>query len=284
MGLADQFFRLLKPTPKKKSVNALYSSVYPESVRYALQYGGAQMGKHEIQSLVEQFPHEAVYLVTKAFAHDREQQRDLLAQFVRLYMKPNWSYAELKQILYNRIDTLADDVQIDGAKLAQLNRSGSDRWQQAFRDLAERCYDEDPDAMLCLIAHTPVFALHHFIDVYRDNPDATLIFLVPRWMQTPDDPEMGYEIVLGRNPGVYLQEKDECLFGTWACQKTECPLSQHYCRNCFFVDDTINTASTAGKIRSFWQTEYGLNMPENRVRVITDLRKSDSVFPNTKNQ
>jgi hypothetical protein len=272
---------LFKPRKKPKSkLREVYKTLYPESVRYALQYKGAKMGKIEMRDMLTDYAHEVVYLVTKALAPTREEQRGFLEHLTQLYIDPDWTMDDLRDMLRSYITPLPDDVAIDGAKLAQLNRSGSGYWQSAFRNLAENMYAEDPDALPCLIAHTPVFALHHFIEVYRQNPDTKLLMLVPAWMEDPEEVLMGYEFNIGEKASVHYHIKDECLFGSWACFKHDCPLHHKYCKTALFVDDTINTGSTAGKLRSFWKGEYGLRIPDEQIRVITDLR--DKGYPKAK--
>jgi hypothetical protein len=252
---------------------SVYASIYPESVRYALQYKAAKMGKTEMSSLLEHYVHETVYLVTKALASNRENQRKFLEQLSRLYIKPDWTENALRTLVRGYIDALPDDTAVDGAKLAQLNRSGTAHWQKAFRALAIQCRDIDFDKLPVLIAHTPVFAFHHFIEIFAQMPAAKFLLIVPKWMEDPSETHMGYEIELKPEPVVRFQEKDECIFGQWVCRKLECKLKNKYCGNCIFIDDTIKTESTAQKVRSFWQGEYGRNIPDERIRVITDLRR-----------
>jgi hypothetical protein len=52
----------------------------------------------------------------------------------------------------------------------------------------------------------------------------------------------------------------------------DCQIHQYFCKEAVFIDDTINSGKTAGKLQSFWLSKYGLNMHLDRVRVITNLR------------
>ena len=276
MGIAQflKFFK--KSTSSQQEKPAFYRSLYPESVRYAFQYKGAEMGKAEMLALLDDYIFEAVYLVTKALVFNREYQRHFLEDLTRLYVHTNWSKRDLQHILTQYIMRLPDDLTVTGTKLAQISRSGTEEWQSAWRELAENLYAERPNALPCLIAHTPIFAYHQFIDVYKHRPYAKLIFLMPDWMADQNETQMGYEITLGSIPTVDIQVKDECLYGSWTCLHTECKLKKRFCTEAVFIDDTINTSATSNKLRSFWLTEYGLNMPIERVRVITDLRGVES--------
>jgi hypothetical protein len=267
------FENLFKPRSRTSSkLREVYKTLYPESVRYALQYNESRMGKAEMLDLLPNYTYEVTYLVAKAVAHNRRLQRQYIYDLVRLYTNPNWTENDLRDLLRRWIDSLPEHTAVSGTKLAQLNRYGSDYWRETFHELAQNIYAENPDAIPCLIAHTPLFALHHFVRIYNQKPQGKLLILVPDWLEDDSDDLMGYDITLGATPSVNFQEKDECIFGEWECYKHECPLQHQYCGNTIFVDDTINTGSTAGKLESFWHTEYGLKIPEEHIRVITDLR------------
>jgi hypothetical protein len=115
---------------------------------------------------------------------------------------------------------------------------------------------------------------HHFVRVFSRNPNAKLQLLVPEWMLNPDDERMGYEIDLEPVAKVRSQVKHECLYGAWLCLHTECPMKHRFCQDAVFIDDTISTGETAGRLRSFWHSEYGLQVPKERVLVITDLSQA----------
>lgn len=267
------FGNLFKPRSRTSStLREIYKTLYPESVRYALQYNESRMGKAEMLDLLPNYVYEVVYLMAKAVASNRRKQRQYFYDLVKLYSQANWTEDDLRELLRRWIDLLPEHAAVSGTKLAQLNRYGSDYWLNTFRDLAETMYAEKPDAIPCLIAHTPLFALQHFVRIYRQHPQGKLLILVPDWMEDTSDDLMGYDITLGATPTVGFQEKDDCIFGEWECYKHDCPFHHTYCGNTLFVDDTINTGATAGKLESFWHTEYGLSIPEDRIRVITDLR------------
>lgn len=254
------------------TVRSFYQSLYPEEIRYALGYKGAKMGKFEMRVLLDRYPYEALYLVTKALADNREALRAYLEVLTRLFVVSNNGQDELRDILSETIGTLPDGTAVSGAKLAQLNRSGSGFWQQAFRNMAQQIHDEDPTALPCLIAYTTMLGYRHFVDIYKTHRHAHITILVPEWMLDTDETMMGFEIVLNPEPSVIIQQKNMCLFGTWACAGVECRFGHRFCGNSVFVDDTIHTGATAGKIRSFWHSQYGLQIAPERVRVITDLR------------
>lgn len=262
-----------QPTKQK----SFFQSIYPESVRYALQYKEAEMGKAEMTALINAWQFETVYLVVKAVAFDREIQRRFLEDLTRLYYRKDWRDEELKDLLREYIELIPDDVTVTGTKLAQLSRSGGATWQEEWHTLAEQLLEEKPNALPCLIAHTPIYAYHQFIEVYRHTHQEKLFLLMPNWMLDPDEDQMGYDITLTDPPTVQLQVKKDCLYGTWTCDGVDCKLKQHFCKEAVFIDDTINSGETAGKLQSFWLSKYGLNMPIDRVHAITNLRGN----PNT---
>lgn len=273
MNLTNLLFGKKRKPRKKNALYDVYQNLYPESVRYALQYKEAQLGKPEMTELLDRFLFEVVYLVIKVYADNPEQQRGFLQELTCLYVDPMWNKSQLRELLRKHIDTMPEGTSVTGTKLAQLNRYGSDHWQTTFKNLAERIFESDYDELPCIIAHTPLLAFHHFVKIYNTPKSlGKILILVPAWMEDESNEMMGYEITLTGDPIVNYQEKDECLFGQWECYKHECPLHHRYCRSVVFIDDTINTGSTAGKLQSFWHTEYGLNIPQERVRVITDLR------------
>jgi hypothetical protein len=270
MGFLDGLFRT---RPKKTSKpNALYQAVYPESVRYALQYKQALMGKTEMRDLLPGNIYEVVYLIAKATAEDRNQQRAYLEDLVKLYVREDYTANELCDLLNKWIDLLPDDVTVSGTKLAQLNRYGADHWLGKFHNLANDIFESRQDANPCLVANTTLFALHHFVQIYNQRKSSRMLILVPDWMADASDPLMGYHIRLGQSPSVGFEIKNECLFGDWECYGHDCPLQHEFCSEVIFVDDTISTGTTAGKLKSFWHTEYGLSVPNDRLYVITDLR------------
>lgn len=271
----DQWFGNSGQAPEAEDENSFYQTLYPEEVRYALRYKGAQIGKPEILSLVDRFTYEAHYLVAKAFSNHSDpecQFADHLTGLTQLFQKPDYKLDDLKAYLRQRIPTLPSDTQVLGTKLAQLSRAGSGRWQSAFRQLAESCLEEYAEAQPCLIAHTSLLGYHHFVQVYSQKPDARLLILIPELLMDTNDPGMGYRVILGPNPSVKRQPKEFCIFANWSCLGEQCRLNQKYCTNTVFVDDTINTGATVDKIKSFWHSEYALFIPPERIKVITDLR------------
>jgi len=266
-----------RQTQNSHESNNIYDSLYPESIRYSLRYNGGRMGKSEILALLDRFVHEAQYLVVKALASDREQQRQYLCELTRLFMREDYNDDQLRQLLRYRVNALPDDVTVKGAKLAQLNRSGSSNWQQAFHDLAVKTLNEKPDAVPTLIAFTTMLAYQHFVQIYQAAGAPKIFIIVPEWLLDPDETYMGYSVSLKPHLSVELKPKSRCIFGNWTCQGEECPMSRRYCGNAVFIDDTINTRTTVRKIASFWQSEYALILPEDRIRVITDLRDSQDM-------
>jgi len=270
MGFFKMFSKNAKP---ESTAGSFYQSLYPETVRYALSYRDALMSKVEIRSLVDRFTNEALYLVIKAL-DDVEAKRLYLEDLTRLFIKPDYQDEDLKVCLYRWIDKIPEDKMVAGTKLAQLSRCGSDNWQESFQALAQRCYDDDQTALPLLIAHTAILGFQHFVQLYKDVPKAHIIVVLPDWMIDKSNDLMGYDVVLSPKVRVDLQEKSQCLSNQWSCYGANCPLNHVYCGNTYYVDDTIHSGATAGKITSFWYSEYGLSVPDEKIRVITDLRKS----------
>ena len=257
------------------SLSDFYQTLYPEDVRYALSQKQARLGKAELNSLTGRFVYEAVYLVTKALTHSPEKQRQYLEDLTRIYSQTDYHLDDLRNFLQTNINALPDDTQIAGTKLLQLSRAGSDHWQKAFEELAEGTYAQSPFALPCIVAYTPMLGYHHFVRVFSRKSLGKLQLLVPEWMLNRDDERMGYEITLGATTHVESQTKHDCLYGSWLCLHTECPMKHRFCEDAIFIDDTINTGMTSNKLRSFWNSEYGLQVPAERIRVITDLRSTE---------
>lgn len=284
MGFMKQFMQFINPSPLPKSQQTssinIYNAIYPESIRYALQHNAARMGATEMRNLMHQWPFETLYLLVKALAPDRESQRAFLEDVTRLFVRPDWQRPALTVILEEYINLLPEDRTVGGAKLAQLNRVGGETWMGEFKKIALACQRENPDAMLALVAHTPLFAYNQFIEVYRgQEKPAVMHIVVPEWMMDPDEHRMGYKVTLSDSPKVEVQDMDRCLFESWKCHKHHCPLGHLHCSSVYFIDDTIHTSSTAGKLRNFWMSEYGLQIPNDHIRVITDLRNQNHLTP-----
>jgi len=270
------FPNLFKSSKKKSNEHtqtSFYDSLYPESVRYALSYNGSKMGAAEIKGLIPNFTDEALYLTIKALT-DRETKRVFLEDLTKVFIRPDYQQTDLQALLSDWVSKIPAGTIVKGTKLAQLGRSGSANWQDHFYNLANTCFTENKEALPCLIAHTALLGFKHFVQLYRDIPHAHLMILMPEWLMDPDDDMMGYSVQLSPEPQVTLKTHDQCLVMAWTCQGAACPMQQHFCGNAFFIDDTIHSGETAGKITSFWHSEYGLSVPDDRIRVITDLRKS----------
>jgi hypothetical protein len=154
----------------------------------------------------------------------------------------------------------------------QISRAGSGTWQQAFCKLAEEAYAQNRLALPCLIAYTTMLGYHHFVEVFSRESLGKLKILIPAWMLNPNDERMGYEIDLSGDIEVQPQWKNDCLYGSWVCLHTECPLKHRFCSDAVFIDDTISSGQTADSMKSFWHSAYGLQVPNERIHVITDLR------------
>lgn len=273
--LTQKIKALLRYSKHKEepALNTFYHSLYPESVRYALAHHEARLGKSELAALVDRFVYETVYLVTKALAFAPERQRLYLENLTQFYSQPSYHLDDLRDRLNTEIKALPEDTQLAGAKLLQISRAGSDHWQTAFQHLAEQTYQDDNRVLPCIVAYTPMIGYHHFVRVFGQNALCKMQLLVPEWMLNPAEERMGYEITLGAAPTVQPQTKHACLYGSWRCLHTKCSMKHRFCEDAIFIDDTINTSTTANNLRSFWQSEYGLRVPDERVRVITNLRK-----------
>ena len=266
-------FRAAPKGPSNNTKPSFYNTFYPESVRYALSYNASRMGPSEIRALIPNFTDEAMYLILKALI-DREAKRQFLEDLTITFIQPDYQKVDLQTLLADWVQRIPQDSAVKGTKLAQLGRLGSSNWQNCFRNLAETCYTENKEALPCLIAHTALLGFKHFVQLYRDVPRAHIMVLVPEWLMDPNDNIMGYAVQLDPEPQVALKSRDECLVRAWACQGVDCPLKQQFCGSAYFIDDTIHSGKTAGKLTSFWYSEYGLSVPDDRIRVITDLRKS----------
>jgi hypothetical protein len=268
----------------KTSLSDFYGSLYPEDVRFALSHKQAQLGKAEIRSLIDRFSYEAVYLTTKGMASVPERQRKFLEGLTRIYRRADFHLDDLREFLRQQNERLPDDVQLGSAKLLQISRAGSEHWQRAFHDLAERAYAQNNRALPCLVAYASMLGYRHFVEVFSRESLGKIQILIPVWMLNPQDERMGYEISLGDEVEVQPQWKNDCLYGSWVCLHTECPMKHRFCSDAIFIDDTISSGETADSMKSFWHSAYGLQVPNERIHVITDLRQhSASIDEGTDN-
>ena len=275
MNITSNFLNLFRQNNDKADPKqSFYSTLYPESVRYALSHNSARLGKADLLALVHNFTYEAVYLVVKAVAYDRDVQRQYIEDLTKLYSQ-RYQRDELRTFLRDQIDQLPDDTLVKGTKLAQISRYGSDYWQTAFHDLIEGCVAEDPEAIPRIVAHTPFLAYQHFVDIYKDHGSGQFSIIVPEWMIDKDNPYMGYRVTLCPEVEVLIQEKSICLHGNWDCFGADCTVETQLCKRSYFIDDTINTGRTSDKVTNFWSSEYGVQVPDEKIRVITDLRNRE---------
>ncbi|MBZ0294557.1 MAG: hypothetical protein K8L99_18480, partial [Anaerolineae bacterium] len=237
---------------------------------------GSLLGRSDFFSLLDHFQYEVVYLMVKAVGFDRERQRQFIHDLTAIYLNDDYE-AALHQFLAAEIEALPEGITVAGTKLAQISRYGNHYWQGAFQNLVQQCYDDDRNMTPRIIAHTPFLGYHHFVRIYKQKPKSRLTILMPPWMMNETEPMMGYKVELQPKLAVTIHPKTLCLEANWQCTGKDCALNHIFCGNSYFIDDTINTGSTSNKVSNFWLSEYGLRVPNDRIRVITDLRDKDSV-------
>jgi len=241
---------------ERKPVTNLYTNIYPESVRYALKYKQGQMGNEEVESLVLSGKiNEAIYFICKLLEDDIGLQSIFILELTIILTRIEDNiHKEVISTLKNWLNKLPKDKTVKGNKLAQINRGGSELWQEKFANLAQKSIKVDGSATPHLLAYATMLGFAEFIKAYKNNPECQEIaIIVPEWIEDDDRAYIGYRIDLNNNK-VTLYDKDLPLIN-----------------NPHFIDDTVKTGATLEKIQQFWQVKTGEIIDNGRIFVVTNL-------------
>lgn len=245
---------------RKSGNQSIYAGLYPDSVRYAIKHRDGLMGKDEIESLIKSnYIHEAIYLITKSLKSEKTQMEIFLSELTSATVSDNPD-VKITEILENWLLHLPTDTKVGGLKLGQLSRAGSEVWSDNFIQLAKSSRETKPDAVPHLVAFAAMigyvaFVQEYFKEMHTEITNAKeIVILVPEWIVDENEPDLGFYINLESFETKVYSKNDPLFY------------------NPHFVDDTINTGKSSGKVRGYWKQVLGVDIPEDRIFVITDLR------------
>lgn len=264
--LLFEILKRFKPSEtEKQTFGDFLKTVYPSTVREALQTQEGRMGKAEIISLIQSgFVNEAIYFITKILQHSRSLQKNFLQELTQNLLNDQLPES-LQKFLLIWSDKIPEDKKIGGNKLRQISRGGIDHWQERLAALAEDAINKSPDAQPHLIAYAAMLGYVEFLKSYaKQATQQFLIIVVPEWLCEQDEygklvlndiePHIGYKVDL-RTGEVIEYSKGQALSD-----------------NPIFFDDTVITGNGFRKITTWWQKNSDLTLADNRLMTVTDLR------------
>ena len=138
----------------------------PESVRYAMEYRGAQLSGEDVESLLAKHPRAAFYLSMKAADEHPMVQAEMLSRLAGRqfdYAKPSGE-AEMQAIIQLGTTILkgqpgGNATTVAGEKLGQFSRHGFTGDLDAFDRTLKFALTEKPKAPLFMVANYPYIAL-----------------------------------------------------------------------------------------------------------------------------
>lgn len=209
----------------------------PWDVRYALEYKGAEMGKHELQSLLdERMVSECLYLLARSLNHDPAGQLDLFQGFVNVYRSDVGAFYPIEGYLRERVEALPEDFHVFGSRLAQICRQGFEFWQTRYSDAMLRCARAGrlPAFVLCGTCIGFLDALGMAARMFG----GMFLALNPVWIRDVQKPYCGYGFrVLKDNNSVMLLKKGDLEPLPGAVR---------------IIDDVQDTGATKEQVCGFW--------------------------------
>lgn len=175
--------------PKRADRSSLLG-IPPESVRYALQYQGARMGKSHMKELGDSgYPDVAIYLYAKTLSGNALGLETFLNRYI---LSRFGSSAAAFIILQNAIADLDPNVNVNGAKLGQLFRQGIELWRERYAETAKRFAQKRP----IYILSTPLVGLDAILDASEGAGNVPFGLTRVDWHNEPNCLYQGYEVNL----------------------------------------------------------------------------------------
>lgn len=214
------------------------SRILPPTIRYALQYGEALVGKNEIKNLndTDYFENEVLYLTIKGLEEKPEEQKILLERYLDYILNKTNIKEKDREVSRNIINESLkdlDSVSVKASKLAQLSRQGFDLWQEKFQKKAEELSEDKRNVFL--VANSMFLGLGSFVDQFSKKNKA-LNIITPKWIDEGTH-IIGYTISFENGKAsvdFLLRSYDGDQAGT------------------VFVDDTMKSGKLFAKIKDYW--------------------------------
>lgn len=214
----------------------------PWDVRYALEHKGAEMGRNELQSLLdERMGSECLYLLARSLNHDPAGQLDLFQGFVRAYQSdvgalyPN----PIVEYLGEKVEALPDGFHVFGSRLAQICRQGFEFWQMCYSDAMLRCARAGKPPVLVLCG--TCIGLLDVLFTSARTTDGVFLALNPVWIRQgeAEQPYCGYSFRVNQNNDavMLIPKRDVAILQPVPVR---------------IIDDVQDTGTTRDLVCGFW--------------------------------
>lgn len=224
--------------------------ILPFDIRYALEFKGAQLGPTEIRTLVRSnLTDITTYCLLKATENNVPLQHSFLQRFVDIVRDEPEGMFHLTQLQRQTVEELGENLKpIQGAKVAQIIRQGSNLWEKKFREVAE-AVKKDSDTIGVYIAYSAAMGLRQAVELLEGK----ILLMIPGWINEPVNPNCGYQIDLGNPPGSRVQI-----------------LPRNFQRPDKFkiIDDTIRNGISGQLMWDFWTGNQGKPISADKFAII----------------
>ena len=164
------------------------AQILPFDVRYALEYRGAKLGVEEIRALTnDAFLEVGGYLVAKALRDDPDTHHAFLSRYMAALRVGR---QESLDAVEKALGDMSSTTQVEGAKVAQLNRQGLPMWREEYRRVVKDLHDQNRHP--ALLAHSTFIGLPEFLATQHFDKDGKgFDVLVPEWFEQE---RVGYSV------------------------------------------------------------------------------------------
>ncbi len=247
-------------TPRVRE-SAYSDPIMPESIRYALAYKEGRLGGPEIRTLIGSgLTDLGTYALLKSLTSDPEGQQHFLEEFVDTVVDYPDDLGRIQdvQIAAYEQNIRGKDVQIAGAKVAQIIRQGVSLWDEKFTELAKEVEELPQDVTPVYMAYAATLGLRQGLNAYRGS-QRDVMLVIPNWIDDQDNPHCGYTIDMKRDQGQRVE---------YLTKDFERP------DEFVFIDDTRRNGVHAQLMWNFWTQNQGSELPESRVKIVNFAPKN----------
>lgn len=219
--------------------------ILPDSVRYALRYRSAKLGKEELRGLCGQgFENETIYLLVKRLVAQPDALQPFLEGLIDLLQESQPS-GSLREYLMRTINGLTGVVAIPSAKLAQLSRQDFDAWDERYLELSAEY--RNVGSVPVFVSSATLIGFVHFVRNLR-----SFYVLELGWVRDERNPYCGYLVRPHARQKVRFVAKEES-----------------FPKGAVIIDDTIRRGAHLAEALAFWESHGDPRVP---VRILCDAR------------
>jgi DNA polymerase III gamma/tau subunit len=162
--------------------------LYPDRIRYALKYKGAQLDRDDIGALIEAgYEDEAFYLLMKALKDNPTAHYELIDSYTDEATNRPSSNSGVEASLKKALGFIDKETQVKGTKLAQWSRQGQGNWQSMYKQVADQIPTKTTPV---LVANSTLIGLQAFIS----DPSKPVLVIEPDWIGDKSNNACGYQI------------------------------------------------------------------------------------------